>query len=71
MAKFVFENARSSPVQVATEPWAMAHTVPAGELLTIEYEPWDDRPMEVSLEEDGWVTLGVNGDLLSIAVGRP
>ena len=71
MAKFAFENARTGPVQVATEPWAQAHTVPAGEWLMIEYEPWDDRPMEVSLNEDGWVTLGVNGDLISIAVGRP
>ncbi len=64
MATFTFDNRMPNTVTVAIEPWAQAIELESKGRIVISYE--EPAGLEVTLEEDGSVVIGVMADGIHI-----
>lgn len=64
MATFKFDNRMPKTVTVAVEPWAQAIELESKNRIVIDYE--EPAALEVTLDEDGSVTIGVTADWVHI-----
>lgn len=60
MATFTFDNAAPKTVTVAIEPWAVAIELESRGRIVITYD--EPANLDVTLDENGSVTVGVAAD---------